>query len=269
MRTFFSKKSTHSFLTLVLLIGAFSFFVHVQPTHALNFQLFPDENASLTDYRLYVVNFYKFAVAASILIATILIMMGGVIWITSAGSPDRITKAKEFIINPIIGVVLLLSTYVILALINPQFVNLEQVVPPELVVPGACLTTTGSKTTCVDTFDQNSCSGDFRRGNTCAEICTPVPNTTDGSCTLREGQTISCDAGKKSFAKSYALGVAKDQCNQFCGAQPNCGVRTFLPDSYFCELSFAALCAMVPHFPHSVQRPVHLGYCAPQWAQVK
>lgn len=110
------------------------------PTIALGqgFELFPGELSS-PDFRFYITNFYQFAIPASILLATVLIMIGGVIWITSAGNQTRIAKAKDFIINSIIGIILLISAYLILAFINPAFVNLQPIDFPELKVPGCCV----------------------------------------------------------------------------------------------------------------------------------
>jgi len=48
---------------------------------------------------------------------------GGVRWLLSAGKPGEIEKAKSQITNAIFGLILLLSSYVILNTINPDLVN--------------------------------------------------------------------------------------------------------------------------------------------------
>jgi len=48
---------------------------------------------------------------------------GGVTWLLSAGKPGEIEKAKAQITNAIFGLVLLLSSYVILNTINPDLIN--------------------------------------------------------------------------------------------------------------------------------------------------
>jgi len=48
---------------------------------------------------------------------------GGVRWLLSAGKPGEIEKAKAQITNAIFGLVLLLSSYVILNTINPDLIN--------------------------------------------------------------------------------------------------------------------------------------------------
>lgn len=51
------------------------------------------------------------------------ITIGGVRWLLSAGKPGEIEKAKSQITNAIFGLILLLSSYVILNTINPDLVN--------------------------------------------------------------------------------------------------------------------------------------------------
>ncbi len=48
---------------------------------------------------------------------------GGVRWLLSAGKPGEIEKAKAQITNAIFGLILLLSSYVILYTINPDLIN--------------------------------------------------------------------------------------------------------------------------------------------------
>jgi len=51
------------------------------------------------------------------------ITAGGVKWLLAAGRPGEIEKAKTQITNAILGLILLLSSYVILSTINPDLVN--------------------------------------------------------------------------------------------------------------------------------------------------
>jgi len=104
------------------------------------YAIFPGEYSKGTDYRNYIQAFYRFSIGGSILVATVMIMIGGVIWITSAGDKSRIGKAREYIINSIIGVVLLMGAYVILAVINPNLVELKIPAMEKFAAPGSCTT---------------------------------------------------------------------------------------------------------------------------------
>lgn len=122
------------FSLLILVVAA----VSISSTTVTAQELFPGESAALpgeeteADYRVYIKNFYQFSIGAGILIATVLIMIGGMIWATSAGNQTRIGKAKEYINNSVIGVILLMTAYVILQFINPKLVTLENPTPPSI-----------------------------------------------------------------------------------------------------------------------------------------
>ncbi|KKR19072.1 MAG: hypothetical protein UT48_C0037G0002 [Parcubacteria group bacterium GW2011_GWE2_39_37] len=69
--------------------------------------------------------FYKYAIGAVGILATIVMMFGGVLWITAMGSPERITDAKAWITASLTGLFLALTSYLMLATINPALVNLN------------------------------------------------------------------------------------------------------------------------------------------------
>ena len=75
--------------------------------------------------RSYVSNFYKFGIGLTGILATIMFAVGGLIWLTSGGSTTQIGKAKQCILGSLTGLVLALSSYVILSSINPSIVNLH------------------------------------------------------------------------------------------------------------------------------------------------
>lgn len=57
-------------------------------------------------------------------LATFMVIYGGVKWVTASGNPSRINDAREVINNAIIGVIIALLSVVILNLISPQFTTL-------------------------------------------------------------------------------------------------------------------------------------------------
>jgi hypothetical protein len=68
---------------------------------------------------------YKFLLAVIGLVAGIMITYGGVKWLLSGGSPERISEAKKKISDAIVGLVLALGSYTILYLINPDLVSFK------------------------------------------------------------------------------------------------------------------------------------------------
>ena len=82
----------------------------------------------------YMAAFYKFFVAALVVIAVVMVMWGGFKRIMAAGSPERVKSANETIIGAITGVVIALISYSLLSLVNPNLVknfglNIEKIKP--------------------------------------------------------------------------------------------------------------------------------------------
>lgn len=185
------------------------------------FKLFP---GNVSTYPEFIASFYRFSIPMSILIAVVLIMIGGVIWITSAGDQGRIAKAREFIINPIIGIVILMGAYVILALINPNLVNLSAVAPPEIGKYGACIDLDGK---CLDFQTQKECEAPktFRENDNCESsvsqavaiqaIQAQTPVTRENLC-VKQSQILT-----KAQVPALPEIIWADDCSTWCQSVPN------------------------------------------------
>ncbi|MDO8505402.1 MAG: pilin [bacterium] len=86
----------------------------------------------VTGIEQYIRRLYVYFVSIAGIVAGIMIVWAGVKWLTSAGAPERITDAKKKIGNAVIGLVLILGSYVILQTINPALVSLK--LPPVKIV---------------------------------------------------------------------------------------------------------------------------------------
>ncbi len=69
--------------------------------------------------------FYYFVVGIAGFAAFIMLIWGGFDWLTSAGSPAKITEAKDKISSAFIGLLLILASYLILQVINPDLTTLN------------------------------------------------------------------------------------------------------------------------------------------------
>lgn len=76
----------------------------------------------------YVGVIYRYGLAMAAVLAVLMIMIGGVLWLTSAGSPERVSTAKSFITAAISGLTLALLSFVILYTVNPALVALKPIV---------------------------------------------------------------------------------------------------------------------------------------------
>ena len=73
----------------------------------------------------YIQAIYRYGISVAVILTVVMVMVGGFIWLMSAGSPDKVGKAKEFIISAFAGLLLALFSYLILFSINPRLVALE------------------------------------------------------------------------------------------------------------------------------------------------
>ena len=84
----------------------------------------------MTDLSDYIRTFYTFFVTSAGILATVMIMFGGYRWITAGGNSSKISEAKETIISAALGLVLALTSYVILNTINPDITALKKLEIP-------------------------------------------------------------------------------------------------------------------------------------------
>lgn len=79
---------------------------------------------------------YNFGVVIAGISALIMFTYGGVLYLTSAGSSSAISKAKGYIRNALLGLALIVGSYLILYTINPDFtLTLSEDRIPDLNLP--------------------------------------------------------------------------------------------------------------------------------------
>jgi hypothetical protein len=92
----------------------------------------------------YISNFYVFFAGVAGILATVMMMWGGFHYITAAGNPQRMNEGKDIIGNAVIGLVLVLISYLLLNAINPRLIQLRvpslQYIPQILVADKYCET---------------------------------------------------------------------------------------------------------------------------------
>lgn len=79
-----------------------------------------------TDFYAYVQAVYKFGIWAVGIAALLMITIGGFMYITSAGNNSSMEKAKSVITDAIVGLILALTAYLLLFIINPDLVNIQK-----------------------------------------------------------------------------------------------------------------------------------------------
>ncbi|MBU2529503.1 MAG: pilin, partial [Elusimicrobia bacterium] len=127
----------------------------------------------ITDY---IPKIYDYLVAIVSIVAIVMLMVGGLQYLTAGGNQQAVTKAKERILGAIVGLFLVLGAYTVLNTINPNLTKLS--LPPIKMIRADPLTDekgecpadspqkTGQKTAGIQC--NNIC--DCRMGESCIEI---------------------------------------------------------------------------------------------------
>jgi 3D (Asp-Asp-Asp) domain-containing protein len=91
-------------------------------------QCSPGTDCSIPWLAQYIKVIYQYLVGLAAIIAAVVFLFGGFIWLTSFGSPEKVNKAKEYMTGAFTGLFLALFSYLILFTINPELVNLKPIV---------------------------------------------------------------------------------------------------------------------------------------------
>ncbi len=88
----------------------------------------------------YIVAIYRYGISIGAILATVVLMAAGLMWLTSGGSQEKIGQAKNMISGSIIGLVLLFGSYTILNTVNPELVsfNVREIGYIERATMGCC-----------------------------------------------------------------------------------------------------------------------------------
>lgn len=73
----------------------------------------------------YIEVIYKYAIGIVGIVAAVVLMIGGVIWLTAGGNTTKVGEAKAWIGASLTGLVLVLTSYMILSQINPNLTEFK------------------------------------------------------------------------------------------------------------------------------------------------
>lgn len=75
----------------------------------------------------YINALYRYGTGVIVILAVIVMMIAGVIWITAGGKEERVADAKQWIAGSLMGLLIAFSSYIILNIINPALTVLSPV----------------------------------------------------------------------------------------------------------------------------------------------
>src|SRR3989344_6365017 len=196
----------------------------------------------------YVSIIYRYGVSVTVILAVVSVMIGGFLWLVSAGSPDKVGRAKEFITAAIFGLVIALFSFLILQTVNPRLVNpaeltligikasvaeeLERVNDPK----GCCGYYSGNKTgqfaLCRDSFRSDCNSTNVTTAIFTSEItCAQLPQCTG---LVRNIGACYCTT---SYASGGGISLPTTDCYpNYTTAGCQALNKTFFGGSTFCQL---------------------------------
>ena len=172
----------------------------------------------------YINAIYKYLIAAGGVLAGIMLAVGGFMYVSSAGDSGKAASGKKYIINALVGMVLLASSYTILYTINPAVTELPDIEVSEIEkVPsgGNCKcdkdSDCGANKYCVDSSDMVPFN---------PKVSSPVADALGGVfdifmsiATFPIGMSAAAGpklvvqggaGGAKALAKSFATAVGKN-----------------------------------------------------------
>lgn len=173
-----------------------------------------EQEKTATNYANYIKTIYEFGVAGAGVIAVVMIMVGGIMWVVAAGNPTKIGQAKEYITNAIIGILLVLGSYTLLQTINPELVKLRVPVLKSIAKKGDLGTMASgcqNKDKCADDeIESPFACGNIEKTGMCCCSKTSVP----GKCDVMNKTVfyIAADAKGKEDYEQSAEAVCKKTC---------------------------------------------------------
>ncbi len=105
----------------------------------------------------YISSLYTFLVQAAIILAVLMIVVGGFQYLFALGNQGKIGEAKETIQVSIIGLVLALTSYLLFSLINPNIVNLNPLPITDVTLPATVQTPGFQLTMCNGATSEPNC----------------------------------------------------------------------------------------------------------------
>ena len=95
----------------------------------------------------YISAIFRWIAGALSMLAVLFIMIGGLMWLTAAGSSQRVAQAKKLIFDSLGGLAIVLGSYLLLSTLNKDLVELRFVGPGMVANIDSGSTTTPSKAT--------------------------------------------------------------------------------------------------------------------------
>ena len=172
----------------------------------------------------YIAAIYRYGVGVAAFLAVIMIMIGGLIWLTSAGKSGQVETGKDFVKSALFGLLLAMFSFVMLYAINPRLTVFQplSISSPDLKSPAygssqnfCCNSLTGERTELNETGQCNNPGLDVQcQPSQICDCSRDVGSVIDGVCQSYEcrypaikkplDEAIACLTSTEIFKKLNA-----------------------------------------------------------------
>lgn len=182
------------------------FFAVPLTTLAASFDYTPMESipggSGSGDFYDYVKDIYNFGIWTVGIAALLMIMIGGYMYLTSAGNNASMEKAKGVITDAIVGLVMAMLAYLLLYIINPDLVKL-----------GSTGTTTTGATTGTTTTEGTTTAGTYTNDEAVAKLSSAgISVSSSGNCSDQNNSSCTSLTDIPTTTIDYLITI-KNSCS--------------------------------------------------------
>lgn len=169
----------------------------------------------------YIQAIYSYGLTIATILAVIVLMGAGLLWLTSAGNDARITQAKEMISGSVVGLLILFGSWMLLNTINPNLLKLQiiqtQIISPEYLNPDGMIL--NLKDVPADMKYGWICMGDTKEQ--CQDNIPASVNLGNNICT--DGKPNNQKPANCPYGQLWCCGQSQSdaQKSNICQGQPN------------------------------------------------
>ncbi|HPL93098.1 MAG TPA: pilin [bacterium] len=171
----------------------------------------------------YINKIYKWMIGAGLVLVGIMVTVGGFMYVSSAGDAKTVASGKKYIVNSLIGMLLLVSSYLILNTINPDVTTMEvlevSTIEQKTMPTGICACDSNSDCPQANTYCMSSSDTtpfNPKVSSDVAEALSSVFNIFMGVATLPMG--VGTTIGPKIVAQGGVGAAAKSAATRFATA---------------------------------------------------
>ncbi len=183
------------------------------------------------DLKTTIINIIKWILGILALTALVFIIYGGVIWLTSAGNPEKIQKAKRIILNAVIGMIIVLISWAIVIFVTRFITGATSGGggPPPKCPPGSPACTPpapiGLEIRSITTDCENADIGDYRHG---VFICSGVNIVFNH---VLNGETVKDAVLRDKPGDAGKPKLIIEECTEGVGGTESCTAPAVIADS--------------------------------------